>query len=57
MGRLRSEQRQLEVELMRFCHSKLGARSRVDPQAVSDAGFPAMLPSCAAGSLASLHRL
>lgn len=25
MGRLRSEQRQLEVELMRFCHNKLGA--------------------------------
>ncbi|CAL8463141.1 g2675 [Coccomyxa elongata] len=24
MGRLRSEQRQLEVELMRFCHNKLG---------------------------------
>jgi hypothetical protein len=27
MGRLRSEQRQLEVELMRFCHNKLGARA------------------------------
>jgi hypothetical protein len=27
MGRLRSEQRQLEVELMRFCHNKLGAHS------------------------------
>ena len=25
MGRLRSAQRQLEVELMRFCHNKLGA--------------------------------
>ena len=25
MGRLRSQQRQLEVELMRFCHTKLGA--------------------------------
>ncbi len=25
MGRLRSPQRQLEVELMRFCHTKLGA--------------------------------
>ena len=26
MGRLRSAQRQLEVELMRFCHNKLGVQ-------------------------------
>jgi N-dimethylarginine dimethylaminohydrolase len=40
MGRLRSPQRQLEVELMRFCFNKLGARARPRPGPACGPGAP-----------------
>ena len=44
MGRLRSAQRQLEVELMRFCHNKLGEKPVSSP--LTAVGFICFCIAC-----------